>query len=280
MWVRRFVRANGQRHPRTLGEREVSGFLTELAVRHRVAAATQNQALAALLFLYREVLREPRPWLQTLIHAKRPRRLPSVLTREEVRQVIGELRGVPKLVSLLLYGGGLRLSEALALRVKDLDLGTCVITIRGGKGEKDRVTVLPRAAVPSLRAHLEDTRRRHSADLRRGEGRVPLPDSLSRKLPFAERSWEWQWVFPGRRYHLHPTVVQRAVGAAARAARVAKRVSCHTFRHSFATHLLEDGYDIRTIQELLGHRDIRTTMLYTHVLNRGGRTVNSPADSW
>ncbi len=291
-WIKRYARFHNLRHPRSLGEAEVTAFLTHLAVQARVSASTQNQALAALLFLYRDVFGEPLPWLSEVVRAKRPTRLPAVLTREEVRVVLAEVRGAARLVALLLYGAGLRLMEALQLRVKDLDLERAVLTVRAGKGDKDRITVLPRSAVAALRAHLLEVRLLHGRDLRSGAGAVVLPDALARKIPAAERAWEWQWVFPAtrpyvdvrtgarRRHHLHETVVQRAVTDAARRGAIAKRVTCHTFRHSFATHLLEDGYDIRTIQELLGHRDVRTTMIYTHVLNRGGRAVNSPADSW
>jgi integron integrase len=289
-WIKRFARFHGLRHPRLLGEKEVTEFLTHLAVKERVSASTQGQALAALLFLYRHVIRDPLPWLNDVVRARRPARLPSVLTRDEVRFVLAEMRGVARLVALLLYGAGLRLTEALSLRVKDLDLERAVLTVRGGKGDRDRVSVLPRSAVAPLTAHLAAVRRRHEWDVRAGAGSVVLPDALARKLPAASRAWEWQWVFPAtrlyvdretserRRHHLDASVMQRAVGDAARRAKLPKRVTCHTFRHSFATHLLEDGYDIRTIQELLGHRDVRTTMVYTHVLNRGGRTVNSPAD--
>lgn len=291
-WVKRFVKFHGMRHPQALGEAEVTAFLTHLAVEARVSASTQNQALAALLFLYRAVLRTPLPSLNGVVPARRPSRLPSVLTREEVRQVASEIGGVPHLVVLLLYGAGLRLMEALTLRVKDLDLEQAMITVRGGKGDKDRVTVLPRSAVAPLAAHLREVSEQHRSDVRAGHGAVALPNALARKIPGAERAWAWQWVFPAtrpyhdsatgavRRHHLHETVIQRAVIEAARRAGISKRVTCHTFRHSFATHLLEDGYDIRTIQELLGHRDVRTTMIYTHVLNRGGRSANSPADNW
>ena len=291
-WVKRFVKFHGMRHPQTLGEAGVTVFLTHLAVEARVSASTQNQALAALLFLYRDVLRAPLPWLNGVVPARRPSRLPSVLTREEVRRVAAEVGGVPHLVVLLLYGAGLRLMEALTLRVKDLDLEQAMMTVRGGKGDKDRMTVLPRSAVAPLTAHLRQAAEQHRRDLRAGHGTVALPDALTRKIPGAQRAWAWQWVFPAtrlyrdsvtgeiRRHHLHETVIQRAVIDAARRAAISKRVTCHTFRHSFATHLLEDGYDIRTIQELLGHRDVRTTMIYTHVLNRGGRAVNSPADNW
>jgi integron integrase len=290
-WVRRYVLFHGKQHPRHLDDRHVTAFLTHLAVEARVASATQNQALAALLFLYREVLRTPLGTLTSVVHAKRPARLPTVLTRDEVRLVLGEMTGTASLVARLLYGSGLRLLEALRLRVHDLDFGRLLVSVRAGKGDRDRTTVLPSSIVPALRAHLMRVQRLHTLDVRAGHGCVDLPGALQRKLPAAPREWGWQWVFPAhrlyvdtttgemRRHHLHPTVVQRAVTNAARKARVPRRVTCHTFRHSFATQLLESGYDIRTIQELLGHRDVRTTMIYTHVLNRGGRTVNSPADS-
>ncbi|MCX5756405.1 MAG: integron integrase [Gemmatimonadetes bacterium] len=289
-WIRRYVAFHGTRHPQLLGEREILAFMTHLAVSAKVSASTQNQALAALLFMYQQVLRQPIGDLSRMVRAKKPARLPSVLTREETRLVMAEMRGVTRLVALLLYGGGLRLMESLRLRVHDVDFERQVLTVRGGKGDRDRVTVLPRAAIPALRAQLLNVQSRHVLDLTAGHGCVELPGALDRKIPSAPRAWEWQWIFPAsrlyvdratgemRRHHLHETVVQRAVTEAARRSGVTRRVNCHTFRHSFATHLLEDGYDIRTIQELMGHRDVRTTMIYTHVLNRGGRTVNSPAD--
>lgn len=289
-WVRRFVRFHGLRHPRELGEYEVERFLSHLAVTDRVAPSTQNQALAALLFLYREVLRLPLAVPEATVRAKRRPRLPVVLTRAEVWRVIETLRGTPALVGLLLYGGGLRLNEALQLRVKDVDLDRGELLIRAGKGGKDRRTVLPESARRPLDAHLRVVQRLHARDLATGGGRVPLPHALARKFPDAGRQWPWQFVFPAARrhidrttqeparHHLHETVMQRAMTRAVRDANLTKRATCHTLRHSFATHLLEDGYDIRTVQELLGHRDIRTTMIYTHVLNRGGRGVRSPAD--
>jgi integron integrase len=290
-WIKRFIRFHGLKHPSTLGPAQVSEFLTDLAVRQRIAASTQNQALAALIFLYRDVLQSPLPRVENIVMARKAQRLPSVLTRPEVQQVLAEVRGTARLVCTLLYGGGLRLMEGLCVRVKDLDLERAVLTVRGGKGGKDRVTVLPRGMVPALRIHLEAVRRQHVLDLRAQAGFVELPNALRLKVPSASRTWEWQWVFPAtrqytdratgerRRHHLHETVVQREITEAARRLGIPRRVSCHTLRHSFATHLLEDGYDIRTIQELLGHTDVRTTMIYTHVLNRGGRAVNSPADS-
>lgn len=290
-WIRRYIIFHGKRHPSHLGEREISSFLTHLAVSARVAGSTQNQALAALLFLYQRVLRTPIGDLSKVVRAKKPARLPSVLTRAEVKLVLDQMRGASRLVALILYGSGLRLMEALRLRVHDLDFETEVLTVRSGKGDRDRVSVLPRAAVAPLKAHLIAVQRLHSIDVREGHGCVELPGALDRKIPSAPRAWEWQWVFPAsrlyvdrstggmRRHHLHDTAIQRAVSEAAHRSGLARRVTCHTFRHSFATHLLEGGYDIRTIQEILGHRDVRTTMIYTHVLNRGGRTVNSPADA-
>jgi integron integrase len=289
-WIRRFILFHGKRHPLTMGAPEVSSFLSSLAVRGKVSASTQNQALSALLFLYREVLERDLPWLEDVVRAKRPRRLPCVLTRDEVRAVLDQLEGVPRLMVLLLYGAGLRLLECAHLRVKDVDLGSNQITVRAGKGNKDRITVLPEAAKAELARHLERVRTQHRADIARGAGWVELPDALCRKYPNAGREWAWQWVFPAtrwyvdretgqrRRHHLHESVVQRAVKTAVRGAGIAKPASCHTFRHSFATHLLEDGHDIRTVQELLGHRDVSTTMIYTHVLNRGWGGVKSPAD--
>ena len=289
-WVRRFVIASGRRHPLELGIADVRQFLTRLAVDDRVAASTQNQAAAAILFLYREVLRSPLPEVDGVVLAKRPQHIPVVLSRDEARAVIAELRGMPRLTALLMYGGGLRLMETVTLRIKDVDFERRELTIRGGKGAKDRRTVLPASAADALREHIPLIRDLHQRDLHAGGGRVPLPGALDRKYPNAGTDWVWQYVFPATRahredgtrlvfrHHLHETVVQRAVKEAVNRAGIAKRASCHTLRHSFATHLLEDGYDIRTVQELLGHRDVRTTMIYTHVLNRGGLGVRSPAD--
>jgi integron integrase len=289
-WIRRYVLFHDKRHPREMGADEVTRFLTSLAVDVRVSASTQNQALAALLFLYGEVLDVRLPWLDDLVRASRPPRLPVVLSRAEVRAVLGRLHGPPRLIACLLYGAGLRLLEGARLRVKDVDFDACQVVVREGKGNRDRVTLLPAIAGEALRNQIERVRDQHHADLRRGAGWVDLPGALGRKCPNAGRELAWQWVFPAtrhyvhpetrqhRRHHLHETVVQRAVRDAVRAAGVDKPASCHTFRHSFATHLLEDGYDIRTVQELLGHRDIRTTMIYTHVLNRGPGGVLSPAD--
>lgn len=290
-WVRRFVRHHGRRHPRDLGADAVRDFLTHLARDRRVAASTQNQALAALLFLYRHVLEQPTDGPLDHLQARRPHRLPVVLTREEVSRVLDAMRGTSRLLASLLYGSGLRLLEGCTLRVKDLDLSRGEVLVRSGKGQKDRRTVLPGSLVAPLTRQLAEVRAQHARDVRGGGGTVALPDALRRKLgPATARSWPWQWVFPAtrpyrdretgewRRHHLHESVLQRAVPEAARVAGLSKRVTCHTFRHSFATHLLESGYDIRTVQELLGHRDVRTTMVYTHVLQRGGLGVRSPLD--
>jgi integron integrase len=297
-WIRRFIRFHGLRHPRDLAARDIERFLTSLAVDAQVAPSTQNQALAALLFLYRDVLAIPIALPEHAVRAKTRVRVPVVMTRDEVWAVIGALERAPAgrtpaLVATLLYGAGLRLSEALCLRVKDLDLPRGELTVRAGKGGKDRCTVLPEVARAPLRAHLERVRALHGRDLARGDGRVALPHALARKWPDAGRDWRWQWVFPARRryrdvatgawlrHHLHETAIQRAVATAVRAAGLVKRASCHTFRHSFATHLLEDGYDVRTVQELLGHKDLKTTMIYLHVLHglgRSGLGVRSPAD--
>jgi integron integrase len=292
-WVRRFVRFCGLRHPRELGTAEVTRFLSSLAVERHVSASTQNQALSALLFLYRDVLDIPVGWLSTLVRAKRPARVPMVLSRDEVRRVLGKLngRGASALVAGVLYGTGMRLLEALRLRAKDLDFAANEITVRGGKGDRDRVTMLPERLKGPLLHHLATVRAQHEKDLADGAGWVEMPGALGAKYPNAGREWGWQWVFPAtktydhapsgqrRRHHLHETVVQRAFREAVRAAGIAKPASCHTLRHSFATHLLESGYDIRTVQELLGHRNVATTMIYTHVLRRGGMGVRSPADT-
>jgi integron integrase len=290
-WIRRFISVNGGRDPATLGAAEVGQFLSMLAVRGHVAASTQNQAFSALLFLYRDVLERDLAGLDETVRAKRPVRLPQVLTPAEVQAVLGHLRGTILMMASLLYGSGLRVLECARLRVKDVDFSRGEITVRDGKGQKDRVTVLPAKLTESLRRHVERVRRQHEADLAVGAGSVELPDALARKYPRAEREWAWQWVFPAtrlyadhhsgerRRHHLHESVLQRAFKDAVRAAGIAKPASCHTLRHSFATHLLESGYDISTIQELLGHSDVSTTMIYTHVLNRGGRGVRSPIDT-
>lgn len=288
-WVRRFVRFHDRRHPATMGEREVAAFLTHLATERHVAASTQNQALSALLFLYRHVVTIDIGWIASVRCAKRPMRLPVVLSRAEVRNVLRALRGTPRLCSLLMYGAGLRISECIALRVKDVDFDRCEIVVRGGKGDKDRRVPLPRIAVPALRAHLERVRAGYHADLRREVRITPLPNALSMKYPNGDRDWPWRYVFPAarvnrdaggvlRRHHLHATAIQRAFAVAVRRSGVDKPASTHSLRHSFATHLLESGADIRTIQELLGHTDLRTTMIYTHVMNRGQLGVASPAD--
>ena len=289
-WIRRFIFFHGKRHPAEMGAPEVTQFLSSLAVQHNVAASTQNQALSAILFLYRDVFGQGLPWLDDVVRANRPARLLVVLTREEVRALLLEMNGVPRLMAVLLYGAGLRLLECARLRVKDVDFARNQLTVRGGKGDKDRVTMLPAVVKPELARHMEAVKQQHEADVRRGAGWVEPPSALARKYPNAGHEWPWQWVFPAtrfyveratgqrRRHHLHESVLQRAVREAVQRARISKRATCHTFRHSFATHLLEDGHDIRTVQELLGHRDVTTTMIYTHVLNRGPAGVQSPAD--
>ncbi|MGH9891347.1 MAG: integron integrase, partial [bacterium] len=279
-----------KRHPAEMGKPEIERFLTALAVERSVAASTQNQALAAILFLYKEVLECDPGWLDDVVRAKQPRRLPVVLTRQEVEKLLASLDGVPWIMAMLLYGSGLRLRECLCLRVKDVDFTRGEILVREGKGKKDRVTMLAAAVSRPLLKHLERVRRIHEGDVAAGLGRVQLPNALARKYPNADREWGWQWVFPAskictdprfgppQRYHLHESVPQRALREAARETGIVKPVGPHTLRHGFATHLLEAGYDIRTVQELLGHRDLKTTMIYTHVLNRGGRGVESPAD--
>ena len=290
LWIRRFILFHGKRHPDEMAEPEVTAFLTHLATERRVSASTQNQALCALLFLYREVLGKELGDLDA-VRAKRRRRLPVVLTQGEVTRLLRALEGTPRLVASLLYGSGLRLSECLRLRVQDLDFAYHQVTVRDGKGGKDRVTMLPTRSVPTMKSHLETVRALHQADLAAGHGRALLPDALDRKYPSAPVEWAGQYVFPStslapdrrdgelRRFHMSPRTVQKAVKAAARRAGITKRATCHTLRHSFATHLLANGYDIRTVQELLGHRSVRTTMIYTHVLNRGGHGVQSPVDA-
>jgi integron integrase len=289
-WVRRFILANAKRHPRDMGSREVERFLTGLAVHGHVSASTQNQALSALLFLYREVLQQELPWMDGIHRAKRPKRLPVVLSREEVAALLGEMEGVTWLMASLLYGAGLRLMECVRLRVQDVDFVRREITVRQGKGGKDRRTMLPASSAEALQEQMAEARRVHKRDLEAGFGAVWLPDALARKYPGAAREWAWQYVFPASarstdprsgvtgRHHLDETVLQRAVKQAVRRAGIDKPATCHTLRHSFATHLIEGGYDIRTVQELLGHKDVATTQIYTHVLNRGGRGVLSPLD--
>jgi integron integrase len=289
-WIKRFILFHGKRHPREMGAVEVTSFLNHLARDRHVASATQNQGLNAILFLYREVLGTPLGWLDGLDRAKRPVRVPAVLTREEAGRLISRFEGTTWLMASVMYGAGLRLMECLRLRVKDVDFGYGQLLVRDGKGGKDRVTMLPRTVIEPLKQHLVRVKSLHERDLSEGYGEVEMPNALSRKYPNAGREWAWQYVFPSRkrsvdprtgairRHHVYETVLQRAVRQAARDAGIAKPVSCHTLRHSFATHLLESGYDIRTVQELLGHKEVTTTMIYTHVLNKGGRGVLSPLD--
>jgi integron integrase len=289
-WIRRFILFHGKRHPGFPGAEEVEAFLTDLAVRRNVASATQNQAKSAILFLYREILQHELPWLEHVQQARTSQRLPVVLTREEARSVLQRLRGVHRLIGELLYGSGMRIMEGVRLRVKDVDFARGQILVRDGKGQKDRVTMLPVGTEPKLRQHLAEVREQHSSDLAKGFGDVWLPFALARKYPVAGREWCWQYVFPAdrlsrdprgafvRRHHISDQAVQRAMKQAVRDAALTKPATPHTLRHSFATHLLDAGYDIRTVQELLGHSDVSTTMIYTHVLNRGGRGVVSPLD--
>ncbi len=297
-WIRRFILFHGKRHPSSLGTEEVRAFLTELAVNGKVAAPTQNQALSALLFLYQQVLEQEIGWLDDVPRAQRPSKMPVVCTPEEVRSLLAAMKGgTPRLMAKLLYGSGLRLMECVRLRVKDIDLAKCHIVVRDGKGAKDRITMLPVQLSEPLRRHLIKVKMQHEDDLAEGFGDVYLPFALARKYPRASREWAWQYVFPSskrsldprnrgteavptleRRHHISELVVQRAVKEAVRAAKLTKPASCHTLRHSFATHLIENGYDIRTIQELLGHKDVSTTMIYLHVLNRSGMGVKSPLD--
>ena len=289
-WIKRFILFHGKRHPREMEAVEVEAFLTHLAVEGRVAAATQNQALSALLFLYREVLNIDLPWLDKVVRAKQPQRLPVVLTRQEVTAILDRMSGVHGLMARLLYGTGMRLMECVRLRVKDVDFERAEIVVREGKGAKDRITMLPQALIGPLQDHLRWRRQLFADDKAKGRAAVYLPDALDKKYPNAAVDWPWQYIFPSgsysidprsgeeRRHHIDEKLLQRAVKRAVQASGVAKLATPHTFRHSFATHLLQSGYDIRAVQELLGHADVQTTMIYTHVLNRGGRGVVSPLD--
>jgi integron integrase len=289
-WTKRFILFHDKRHPRDMGVQEVQQFLTHLAVEGRVAAATQSQALSAIVFLYQQVLKQDIGWIDNVVRAKQPHRVPVVLTQDEVAAVLRHLSGTTWLMATLLYGSGLRLMECLRLRVKDLDFAYHQIVVRDGKGQQDRVTMLPQQVQEPLQHHLAAVKQLHEQDCQAGGGHVYLPYALERKDPNASGAWAWQYVFPAatpsrdprtgsvRRHHVHRLVLQRAVQAAVRKANIPKAASCHSLRHSFATHLLEAGYDIRTVQELLGHKDVSTTMIYTHVLQRGGRGVKSPAD--
>lgn len=289
-WIKRFIFFHEKRHPRDMGEAEIRAFISHLAVESNVTASTQTVALSALLFLYREVLKQDLKYISQIERARRSRRVPTVFTRDETKRILGNLAGTHWLIASLLYGSGLRLMECLRLRVKDIDFNLSQIIVRDGKGEKDRITMLPARVRGGLIRHLRKVKIVHEEDLAAGCGAVYLPYALARKYPNAAKEWGWQYVFPAparsvdprarveRRHHLSDKAVQKAVKSAIRAAHISKHGSCHTLRHSFATHLLENGYDIRTVQELLGHKDVRTTMIYTHVLNRGGRGVLSPMD--
>jgi len=289
-WIRRYILFHDKRHPDDMGEPEISAFLSHLAIDRKVSASTQNQALSAILFLYLKVLEHKLDWLDDVVRAKRPRRLPVVLTQAEISALLAEIHGINGLIARLLYGTGMRQMECLRLRVKDVDFHYRQIHVRSGKGDKDRVTILPDRLTDDLQSQLNKTHELHQHDLRDGFGETRLPYALSRKYPNAGREWGWQFVFPSvhrskdpycgtiRRHHWHHTNLHRAIKQAARNIRLAKPASSHTLRHSFATHLIENGYDIRTVQELLGHKDVRTTQIYTHVLNRGGRGVRSPLD--
>lgn len=295
-WIKRFILFHNKRHPlrsrspREMGAKEIQQYLSYLAVEQNVAASTQNQALCAIIFLYKNVLNIELPEFEEIEWAKKPKKLPVVFSKPEVKSVLNELSGTYRIMADLLYGSGLRLIECLRLRVKDIDFNRGQITVRSGKGERDRVTMLPEIVRQPLSRHLIQVKRLHETDLKNGFGNVYLPYALERKYPDAAKEWAWQWIFPAavistdprsgirRRHHLHESVLQRAVRAAIKKAGIHKPAGCHTFRHSFATHLLEDGYDIRTVQELLGHQNVATTMIYTHVINKGGMGVKSPAD--
>jgi len=289
-WIKKFISFHEKRHPRAMGETEIRAFISHLAVAGGISASTQTVALSAVLFLYRDVLKQELPYVNNIERAQKPKRLPVVFTRDETKRILANLEGTHWLIAGLLYGSGLRLMECLRLRVKDIDFTYGQITIRDGKGEKDRITMLAAKLKQPLMRHLQKVKMLHEEDLAAGYGEVFLPYALARKYPNAPKQWGWQYVFPAakrsidprsgieRRHHLSDRAVQAAVRAAVRKTLIVKNGSCHTFRHSFATHLLERGYDIRTVQELLGHKDVKTTMIYTHVLNRGGRGVASPFD--
>jgi len=289
-WIKRYIYYHGKRHPKDMGAREIEAFLTHLAVDGKVSASTQNLAKSSILFLYREVLEIQLPWLENVTQAKAPKRLPVVLTVSEVQSVLSRLKGAHALIASLLYGGGMRLMEAVRLRVKDVDFARHEILVREGKGFKDRVTMLPESVAAALKAHMVKVKTLHEEDLAQGYGEVYLPFALDKKYPNAGREWGWQYIFPSknrsvdprsgktRRHHVDEKGVQRAVKQAVRDAGLVKPATPHTLRHSFATHLLQAGYDIRTVQELLGHSDVSTTMIYTHVLNKGGKGVVSPLD--
>lgn len=289
-WINRFIRFHGKRHPTHMGRAEIEAFLTHLAVKEKVAASTQNQALNALLFLYRHVLDIPINFPLTSVRARRPKRFPTVLSQEEVQRLLPCVDPPYQLITKLLYGSGLRISEAVRIRVKDFDFEQRHVAVRDGKGAKDRITLLPDSLTAELKDHLERVRLIHQRDLRQGYGSVYLPFALIRKYPEAPRQWIWQYVFPSRklsvdprsgitrRYHISTSAVQKALRKAVKLIGIEKRVTCHTLRHSFATHLLENGTDIRTVQDLLGHKDVKTTMIYTHVLKRGPFAVRSPLD--
>ena len=291
-WIKRFIFFHNKRHPAEMGEAEIGRFLSSLATESHVSASTQNQALNALLFLYQEILHLKIGFIDGVIRAQRPKRLPVVLTKDEVRKILGGLNGKPWIMTMFLYGAGLRLMECCRLRIKDIEFSQNQIVVRAGKGNKDRHTMLPAAVKDVLHHHLQDVKRLHNEDLQKGLGRVVLPNALDRKYPNADQEWGWQWVFPAtshytdritgkkHRHHLHESVLQKAFKEARIKAGIFKPAGCHSLRHSFATHLLEEGYDIRTVQELLGHNDVSTTMIYTHVLNRGGKGVRSPADGF
>lgn len=290
-WIKRYILFHKKRHPNDMGAQEVQAFITHLAAQQNLSASSQNQALSAVMFLYRHVLKKEIDLPSDLIRAEKSKTLPVVLTQQEAYCVINNMKGVPQLMAKILYGSGLRLMECLRLRVKDIDFGNHQIIVRDGKGEDDRITVLPDSLIPTLQLHLKNVALLHQKDLKAGFGEVYLPYALARKYPSASKEWNWQYVFPAlsrsvdpvskktMRHHADPSVLQKAIRAAAMAASIQKTVSPHAFRHSFATHLLQNGYDIRTVQELLGHKDVKTTMLYTHVLQRGGLAVKSPLDN-